>query len=291
MPRTVDEGFRDFLTRLTPSSSESSAAQSHRASIKSCLENNYTLNRFVRIGSFGNGTSISGYSDVDYLAEVSPNYLSPDSTYCLNKLRNTLDTRFPYTGVGVRCPAVQVPFGSNARDTTEVVLAYDTGRTTGGHTIYRIADCAGGWMDTAPDAHKAYVVKQDDRLSSKVRPLVRFIKAWKCYQSVPISSFYLEMRVAQYAAGESSIIYSIDVKRFFVWLVTKNMAALQDPVDVSGYIYPCKTQNQSDDAWSKLQTAATRAEKARAAEEAEKIDDAFYWWRLLYNDQFPAYYR
>jgi hypothetical protein len=47
---------------------ETSATVSHRASIKACLENNFGLKRFTRIGSFGNGTNVSGYSDVDYLA-------------------------------------------------------------------------------------------------------------------------------------------------------------------------------------------------------------------------------
>ncbi|MBL8879124.1 MAG: hypothetical protein JNG88_08395 [Phycisphaerales bacterium] len=290
MPRTIDEGFREFLSGLTPSSTESEAAKSHRASIKACIEKNYTLYRFVRIGSFGNGTSISGHSDVDYLAEVATGNLKENSSYSLTTLRDVLDARFPNTGVGVRCPAVRVPFGTNSKDTTEVVIGDDTARKSSGHVIYNIADCSGGWMDTAPDAHKAYVVKQDDRLGGKVRPLVRYIKAWKFYQSVPISSFYLEMRVAEYASGESSILYSIDVKQFLARLVSREMAALQDPVGVSGYIQPCKTQVQRDEAWSKLRTAATRAEKARDAEQAGKISDAFDWWRLLYNDEFPTYY-
>lgn len=291
MPRTVDEGFRDFLVNLTPSTTESDAAKNHRASLKACLENNYTLYRFVRIGSFGNGTSISGYSDVDYLAEVSANNLSTDSTYCLSKLRNVLDARFPYTGVGVRCPTVHVPFGTNAKDATEVVLAYDTGRTSGGNTIYGIADCMGSWKDAAPDAHKAYVLEQDSRLSNKVRPLVRFIKAWKFFKNVPISSFYLEMRVAQYATNESTILYSYDVKRFLCWLRDIGLARLQDPCGISGYIYACKTDAQASDALSKLDTAATRATNALQCEQAEKISDAFDWWRLLYADMFPTYYR
>ncbi len=63
MPRTVDEGFRDFLPSLTPSSLESAAAKTHRASIEACLKTNFGLKRFFRVGSFGNGTSISGHSD------------------------------------------------------------------------------------------------------------------------------------------------------------------------------------------------------------------------------------
>jgi len=65
LPRTIDEGFRDFLKKLTPGGAESDGVKSHRASIRSCLDNNFGLVRFTRIGSFGNGTSICGYSDVD----------------------------------------------------------------------------------------------------------------------------------------------------------------------------------------------------------------------------------
>jgi hypothetical protein len=86
MPRTVDEGFRDFVSKLTPSSSESAAAASHRASI----------------------------------------------------VRDALDKRFPATGVRVSCPAVMVPFGSLAKESTEVVPA-DLAVIPGKLNVYVIA--------------------------------------------------------------------------------------------------------------------------------------------------------
>jgi hypothetical protein len=107
---------------------------------------------------------------------------------------------------------------------------------------------------------------------------------------VPISSFYLELRVAKYAERESSILYSIDVKRVLRMLYDSNLAAIQDPMGVSGYIYPCTSDVKLEDARSKLGTAVGRVENAYSSEQAGKIDDAFYWWRLLYNDQFPSYY-
>ena len=61
-------------------------------------------------------------------------------------------------------------------------------------------------------------------------------------------------------------------------------------MSVSGNIAACKTEAFRADALSKLWTAVTRAEKAREAADKENIQDAFYWWRLLYNDQFPTYY-
>ena len=176
MPRTIEEGFRDFHTKLTPSATESEAAKKHRASIEACLQNNFGLKRFVRIGSFGNGTSISGFSDVDYLACLPTGQLTQVSTSSLTKVRNALDARFPNTGVHVSCPAVVVPFGNTHAETTEIVPA-DYLRENNGYKIYDIADCTGGWMNASPDAHNAYVRYIDDKLSGKVKPLIRFIKA------------------------------------------------------------------------------------------------------------------
>lgn len=290
MPRTVDEGFRDFLLKLTPSTSESQAAKNHRASIEACLKSNFGLKRFVRIGSFGNGTSISGYSDVDYLACLPTDQLSQSSTYSLTKVRNILDARFPNTGVRVDCPAIVIPFGSAKSETTEVVPV-DFIRDENSFSIYDIADCANGWKKASPDAHNAYVRMVDNKLNGKVKPLIRFVKAWKYYRQVPISSFYLELRVAKYAIDEASIVYDCDVKRVLCWLRDINLADMQDPMGISGYISACKTQAFYDDAISKLKTAASRAEKARDAASEGNISDAFDWWRLVYDNQFPTYYR
>jgi len=290
MPRTIDEGFRDFLTKLTPSATESQAAKIHRISIENCLKSNFGITRFVRIGSFGNGTSISGYSDVDYLACLPTNQLTQVSTSSLVKVRNALVSRFPNTGVCVSCPAVVIPFGTTKAEITEVVPA-DYIKESNGYKVYDIADCAGGWMNASPDAHNAYVRDIDGKLNGKVKPLIRFIKAWKYFREVPISSFYLELRVAKYATGESSIVYDIDVKKVLRNLWDGQLADMQDPMGVSGYIPACKTDAFRTDALSKLSTAVIRAEKAREATAKDEIQEAFDWWRKLYNDEFPTYYR
>ncbi len=290
MPRTVDEGFRDFLPKLTPSGTESDAAKSHRASIEARLKRDFGLRRFVRIGSFGNGTSISGYSDVDYLASLARNTLTSNSTYSLRKVRDALADRFPNTNVRVNCPAVVVPFGTRKSETTEVVPADYMGDQNGFY-VYDIPDCQGGWMRASPDAHLAYVASVNDKLGGKVKPLIRFLKAWKFFRSVPISSFYLELRVAKYASGEPSIVYDIDVKQVLRMFWDGQLASMQDPGGVSGYIPACKSDTLKVDALSKLGTAVVRAEKALESKDKGNIADAFEWWRLLYNNEFPTYYR
>lgn len=290
MPRTVDEGFRDFLAKLTPLNGETAAAKEHRKSIEQCIRSNFGLDRFWRTGSFGNGTSIAGYSDVDYMASIPRKKLKQNSTTSLTVLRNVLAARFPKTGVRSACPAVVVPFGINRKETTEVTPA-DFVKSSGGHSVYDIPDCNGGWMKSSPDAHNSYVRGIDQSLSNKVKPLVRFIKAWKYFREVPVSSFYLELRVAKYASGESVISYAIDVEHVFQELHRIELSKIRDPMGVSGYISPSSTQVQLNDAKSKLATAASRASKARAAEVSGNIKDAFYWWNLLFDGRFPSYYR
>ena len=289
MPRTVDQAFRDFHTRLTPTGGETAAASAHRSSIQQCIRANFGLDRFWRTGSFGNGTSISGYSDVDYMADIPSSALKRDSASSLANLRLALNTKFPRTGVRTSCPAVVVPFGSDARETTEVTPAFYVEQTRG-HKVYGIPDCSGSWMKASPDAHNQYVRSVDNKLSNKVKPLVRFLKAWKYFRNVPISSFYLELRVAKYASGETTILYSLDVKQVLAHLHDVGLARMQDPMGISGYISPCRSSATFADAKSKLKTALTQATNARAAEQKNRNRDAIGWWRRLFGDRFPPYY-
>lgn len=146
-------------------------------------------------------------------------------------------------------------------------------------------------MKASPEAHTAYVRHVDQKHAGKVKSLIRFLKAWKFFRNVPVSSFYLELRVAKYADGESTIDYAIDVSCILDNLNSIGLAKMLDPLGVSGYIAPCKTAAQLTDAKSKLSTAATRAGKARAAQLDERISDAFDWWRLVFGEKFPTYYR
>lgn len=289
MPRTLEQGFEDFHNKLKTSAVETAAAKSHRASIEACLKSNFGLNRFVRIGSFGNGTNINSYSDVDYLACLPTTSLKQSSTRSLAIVRDALDTRFPRTGVKVSTPAVVCPFGTYKSEDTEVVIA-DYIKEERGFKVYEIADGNGGWMQISPDAHNQYVAEVDAKHNGRVKRLIRFIKAWKYYLSVPIKSFYLEMRVAKYASSESVIIYDIDVKNILKLLLDSDLASMQDPMGFAGYINPCNSDALKDDALSKLRTAVTRADKARIAEANGDTKAAFDWWSMVYNGKFPSYY-
>ncbi|HEY4788137.1 MAG TPA: hypothetical protein VIH57_18915 [Bacteroidales bacterium] len=290
MAKTISEAFNNFHTWLTPNTGETEALKKHRESISSCLKSNYSLTGFFRTGSIGNGTSINGYSDTDYFAVIPTDKLKQNSSSTLTAIKVTLDTRFPSTGVYVDSPAIVCPFGTRASEITEIVPA-DYIHKSNGYNVYEIPDTNGGWMKASPDAHNEYVRSANSKqgIANKVKPLIRFIKAWKYYRNVPINSFYLELRVTKYALGESCIEYPYDIRALFKYLIDIKLADLQDPMGVSGLISPFISETQKQDSLSKLNTALTRATNANDCEQAGKIQDAFYWWNLLYDNNFPSY--
>ena len=62
--------------------------------------------------------------------------------------------------------------------------------------------------------------------------------------------------------------------------------SIQDPMGISGYVRACSTDAKRENALSKVKTGYTRAEKAVEKRETN-VDDAFYWWNLFFNNEFP----
>ena len=287
MASSVDDGFRTFLGRLVPTEAQRNAASSHRETVESCIRANFGLNRFFQTGSFNHGTAVRNYSDVDYFAY--PGGQQPGSAdTALKNFRAALEKKFPRTEVAVRHPAVVVEFGTDGSETYEVVPAYHR-RGTGEERVYQIPGRTEGWIESAPGAHLSYVNGITNRLA-KTKSLARLLKAWKYFRNVPISSFYLEMRAAQHADGETSIIYSWDVLAVLEKLQSHALADMNDPKRLTGRFIACSTMARRNDALSKLDTAVARAINARQAESDGRIKDAFSSWDQLFGNNFPAYY-
>ncbi|MCK3776670.1 hypothetical protein MZK49_07985 [Ensifer sesbaniae] len=286
MPITIPAAFETLHSWLTPSTTESTSAASHRASIKACLENSFGMTNFFRSGSFGHGTSISGYSDVDYMAVLPRSKLSSNSSTTLQKVRDALVYRFPRTAVSIRSPAVVVPFGNKISERHEITPADYMGKTNGS-SVYEIPNRYGEWMTTSPHAHGEWINSINLR-NPGTKALIRFIKLWNYKREGGIRSFYLEMRVAQYAANESYISYPVDVWRALNFLRNKELAAMKDPTGLCGSFYPCSDAMKSQ-ALSKLDTAIARAERAYKNDQAGNVFNAFEDYGLLFNGHFPRW--
>ena len=218
MATTIEQAFDEFAEALTTPSGETSAEAGHRASIKQCLENQFGMTHFFQSGSFGFGTNIPGHSDVDRFAVIPIENIRPNSWLALQQIRAALSGRFSGTKVVIDNPAVRISFYGGA-DATEVIPALDvTPYGSSGHRVFEIPNGKGGWTPSSPEIHKQFIAQVDERYDYRLKPLIRFVKAWKYFKEVPISSFYLELSVTEYVRSQSAIYYPFHVPGVFGFL-------------------------------------------------------------------------
>ena len=58
MERTVDQGFTEFLSRITPLASQREAAAKHRLSVDTALKKALVISTSWETGSFHHGTGV-----------------------------------------------------------------------------------------------------------------------------------------------------------------------------------------------------------------------------------------
>lgn len=292
MPLTVEDAFDQFLPTLTTSRQESQSAASHRASVEAKLRAGFGLITMFRTGSFGAATNVRGYSDVDYFAVIPRANLKQNSSSTLAAVAEAMRDRFPLTAdIRVNGPGVQMPFGDEGAERVEIIPVDETGKTKLGFRAFEMPNELGGWKFSAPESHKAYVDDNDTKLSGKLRPLIRLVKAWKFYRNVPVRSFYLEMRVAALMASETVIIHEIDLKNILNTLWEDQLADIIDPrfPDDGLTLSACSSVSSRTDALSKLGNAATWSQQAMSEEHANRPAAAIGRWNLVYADRFPKY--
>lgn len=289
MARSVNQGFEEFLSRLKPTAAQREAGAKHRASVEGALTAKLKVSRFRETGSFTHGTGIRGHSDTDLLVSLGADRPGSSLT-ALNWVKDALQARFPRTPVKIRRPAVVVEFGSGY-ETWEVIPGFITGRGGKDQFVYDVPSpvVGGGWIDSAPSEHLKYVNSANKKPhAGDAKDLARLLKAWKYYRSVPISSFYLEMRCAQHVKGVSTYIHVWDLCEVLNDLESNELAAMNDPSGATGRIRACSSDAKREEALTKLSRAATRARLALKAHRADKIDDAFYYLDKLFAGRFPA---
>lgn len=273
MSQTTRAWLNALTSLYTPTATEFDAARSHRSSIQARLDVHLGLHEFFEIGSLKHGTGVWQYSDADYLASLKG--VRPDSPFTmLNKVKETLQDRFPSTTIVIRRPAVVCRF-SDAD--VEVVPGYEA--TSG----YRIASPAGGWMQTHPKDHNAYVNKINKQHDGAAKTLARQLKIWKYKRNVPVSSCYLEMRAAKHLEGEQTYLPLWDLYLALRKIHDVELAGMNDPTGLGSRFGACSSDSSREDAMSKLGRAVARARKAKDFDDNGDDDEAIGQLQLLFD--------
>jgi hypothetical protein len=296
MARTVYDGFQKLLVDLEPDQREVTARLSHRRTIEQGLRAEFSsFNKVEVIGSHTRGSAITTLSDVDYLAVLGKDDVTwggyrVQSSTTLDRVRKAMEFRFPSTQIWTRGPAVVVGFGQG-QGAVDVVPAVWVGTThLDGYPVYEIPDGEGGWMRTAPQRHAKYLKEKDENSGFKLSKTIKLLKAWKYGRKpkVPVLGFHMELLLSSESICSGARSYQHCLLDSFRKLRDRGGVALNDPLAIANRVPVAGTQTQAQEVVTHANYAAEKAVAAIQNEVAGKVDDAFYYWKLVFPGSFPS---
>jgi hypothetical protein len=225
----VSERFTELLSNLALTSDQRSDGVTKHHGVRKCLNAHYhnssseTANSML-IGSWGKSTEIRPPRDIDVL------FVLPDSVFLryqsrpgnkqsqlLQEVKDVLRATYPNTKMRADGQVVVVPFTTYA---VEVIPAFTL--TTG---QYWICDSNGGgqYKITDPEAEKRNIAASNDATNGNTRHLVRMLKRWQEYCTVPLRSFCIELLAVEFLStwehrGKGTFYYDWITRDFFKWL-------------------------------------------------------------------------
>lgn len=279
-----DSTLDGFAASLVPPAPDRSTVSERRDAIENAVKAKTASVGILESGSWSHGTSLKGFSDVDYMSWIPGTETPTLPSTALSSLKQAISgAHWSIKELRISSPTVKVTFYQPPH--FEIVPAYYKGKQQE-ISVFRIPGPNDEWIESIPIAHNSYVSDINDRLGKKVKTLVRLVKAWKYSQSVPVSSFYLEMRTVQYSSGESTIIYDMDLRSVLRKLVLGEMRSMNDPLGIVPRIPATSSEANRITA---LRLAREAVGHLEAAEAAQENGDRSAYWSHMYSVYGPDY--
>ncbi|GAB3121930.1 hypothetical protein GCM10027160_39960 [Streptomyces calidiresistens] len=243
---TIGQAFDEFLKKKTPKEWEREEVSQCRKRIHDVLDRRYGVYSFFQSGSFSNGTGISQKSDVDYFARLPLDRKTEYPSSLLESMKEALrENLWEASRVWISRPTVSIDFNRLVTQ-YEVTPAFYERLGRGSNEVFLIPGPGNTWRESSPRAHLNYVHDSNLKHGGKVKGLARLLKAWKYEHDVPISSFYLEMRAAQYGASKDSIFYPPALCDLVRSIINYEARSMNDPMGLVNRITACSSeQNRS----------------------------------------------
>lgn len=224
----IDELFSRFLKKLR--TDNHALVTQRRESIIQRLNKDFrNLDSkryyFEYIGSYGRGTAIKGFSDVDLLYKLPSDLYKQYNTYknngqsaLLQKVKNSLLNTYPQTDIRGDGQVVVIEFSDNMK--FEILPVFDIDQKL---YVHPDSNDGGSWQHCNPIAEIEMLNYINNKYSIKAKDLIRIAKKWKYYNNVEIKSILLETLavnfIKQWEYNDKSILwYDWMVGDFFKFL-------------------------------------------------------------------------
>jgi hypothetical protein len=293
-PLTISGQFNKLLSRITPNLRDLQTYGRHELTVKQRLKTVFAANSVVRIGSYSRGSSIRSFSDIDLMLilerhEVRRGQQWKTSTTILNRVRNELLLRYPYTEIVRDTQAVVVRFGANQHPIEVVPAFYLEHGGARNYPIFAIPNGDGWWTRTSPQIHKKFIEDANTQSGGKLRNVARLIRCWmQCWQApIPLSGFYVEVLLARDGICNGAKSYARCVNDVLATLANSECDRIADPMEVAEFIDAAGSQEKRRRAQVATLSSAKRAYKALTAELRGDIEESSRLWNLVFNGRFP----
>ena len=256
---TVNGYLEGRVDYYKPTPAGMASARSRRDAIYNRLNDDHVVSMF-ETGSMTHGTGLWWHSDVDYFVRFYGSRPTPDTA--LGNIKSSMQKLYTSSSIRVSRPAVKLDFTNGVK--VELVPAYPTGTAD----EYWIPDPTDStkWMKSAPEKHLQYV-NAAQVLQPNTKSAVRLLKIWKAKKNVPVSSFYLEMRMAKYMTHQTSKVGLENAVRTVIGQISASgLASLQDPTSYAGLLNACSTSTYRETAKLRVATAYSRLLQATIAD-------------------------
>ena len=258
----------------------------------SCLNRAYygtnsdTDNSFF-VGSWAKDTAVRPPRDVDvyFLLPVAAynrfqGHIWNRQSALLQEVKDALALTYPNTGMSGDGQVVIVNFGSY---NVEVVPAFAL--TTQGR--YWICDThdGGSYEQSSPWEEVAQLETSDNANARNLRPVIRMLKAWQAWCSVPIKSFHLELLASEFIVQSP---WRLHDWFFFDWIMRDFFAFLYYRANGRVFVPGTFEAIPLGNAWqSRALSAYQRAVRACDFERDNRVADAGDEWQKIFGTDIP----
>ncbi|KVQ67884.1 hypothetical protein WT22_06220 [Burkholderia territorii] len=265
--------------------------------VVSCLNaayygsNSPTDNAFL-IGSWAKGTRVRPPRDIDLYFVLPIEVYNRFAGYSagvnrqsalLQEVKAKLLASYPTSSIKGDGPVVLAGLTSYNVEVVPAFLYSQEERS------YYVCDTTNGgsYRKTMPWHEIDTINAADARTSNNARRLIRMLKAWQSWCSVPIKSFYLELLAIEFLdqcpwRNNDYFYYDWISRDFFKWMITKANTYLLAPGTYDLL--------RLGEAWkSRAESALARAEKACIYEESNDMANAGDEWQKIYGTDIPKW--
>lgn len=288
--------FDRFLGKIELTTAQKSEASNRHNAVRANLEKEFLGAKTFVVGSYGKNTAIRPPSDLDIMlvlpVSMYQKYCSFDYYFrnaqseLLQEVKRRIQKYYPYTDLRADGQVIIIKFSGSF--SVEIVPCFEVGSYS---QQYRIADTNGGgkWREVDPVGESAALTKSNKETAGNTVRLIKMMKCWKRYCSVPLKSFHIEILAQnfltnyQYKAN-SSIYYDCMIRDFLSWLSNKHSSWWNSVTHPSSY----ESIDIGGDWKSKTDNALARAKKAIEYGQSEMPYNAKAEWQKIFGTDFSG---